>query len=171
MDVRAGLVGVSGRQLHGLRRSGSYCIRSRGRDCRLWGCWLCLQHPRDSGHCPGWRELEMGGQSAWVLRQTSLGPSQLADDWLQVRPEFSSFLGPTYRDRGSASLRSFSLRHSTKINCPAAFALASLLTSGVDSPCAPARSNCVVRQPRIGSVTFLFRWSTAAFWALRECDA
>src|SRR5262245_404335 len=69
MDVRAGLVGVSGRQLHGLRHQRSYSIRPRCYCC-LWGWWLCLRHPRESGHCPGRRELQIRlGQGA-VLTST-----------------------------------------------------------------------------------------------------
>jgi|SRR6476469_3908939 len=54
MDVRAALVGVSGRQLHGLRRQQWDRIWTR----RLCG-WLYLQHQKDPEHRPRRRELQV----------------------------------------------------------------------------------------------------------------
>jgi hypothetical protein len=53
----------------------------------------------------------MGGQSAglWLLRQTSLGPSQLADDWLLIAARVSSFPGSRIGTVGANLQRSLSV--------------------------------------------------------------
>ena len=55
MDVRAALVGISGRQRHGLRLDQSQYSRREHCLCRrLW-----LQYQSDRDHCPGRRELQI----------------------------------------------------------------------------------------------------------------
>ena len=73
MDVRAALVGISGRQLHGLRLDQSQ-FSHPGR--HYLSIWLWLQYQNDRDHCPGRRELQIQlGQGALLSSLSQREPT------------------------------------------------------------------------------------------------
>src|SRR6186713_435182 len=67
MDVRTELVGISGRQLHGLRLERSQ-YKHRGRHCLCLR--LFLQYQSDRDYSPGRRELQIQLGKSAVLTLT-----------------------------------------------------------------------------------------------------
>jgi hypothetical protein len=74
MDVRAALVSISGRQLHGLRLDRSQFSHPGRLGLSIW---LWLQYQNDRNHCPGRRELQIQfGQGTLLSSLPQLEPKR-----------------------------------------------------------------------------------------------
>ena len=122
MDVRAALVGLSGRELDGLRYEQS----DRIRPC-LSGWRLRLQRQSDRDHCPGRRELQVLVRE--LLRSSLLRWAALTGGPFSCRQELGSpkrFI-PDQRDKDQSQRNADDEKSNAKIKLRVVHGLTSYL--------------------------------------------